>query len=81
MNYDKFSLLFSVENEQSLPIGKLTTVGKDLYKISKYITLEKAINFSQLLFKYIEVTNDKILIMQLDDTGKYIQLAEVQKQD
>lgn len=81
LNYDKFSLLFSVENEQYLPIGKLTTVGKDLYKISKNITLEKAINFSQLLFKYIEVMDDKIFITQRGDSGKYIQLAEVQKPD
>ena len=64
-----------------MPIGKLTGVGKDLYKISEKITSEKAISSSELLFKYIEVMNDGILIMQLDDTGKYIHLAKVQKPD
>ena len=74
-------MIFYGKRVERLPIGKLTAIGKDLYKISENITLEKAISFSDLLFKYIEVMNDKILITQLDDSGEHIQLAEVQKQD
>lgn len=81
LKYGKYYLIFYGKRVERLPIGKLTTVGKDLYKISENITLEKAISFSELLFKYIEVMNDKILITQLDDSGARIQLAEVQKQD
>ena len=74
--YDQYLLLFYIEDEQELTFGRLTSVGKDLYKISKNITLDKAIRFAKLLLKHIRVKGD-IVIKHRNESNDDIQLAVV----
>ena len=82
LKYGEYFLSFIIEKSHDLPVGKLTTVGKDLYKISKNVTLDKAINFSKLLFRYIDlIINDEVTIFKMDASNKFVKVTVVERPD